>query len=214
MRIRRRMVWGLLLLVFLGLVGTAAGFYLAGYRAYVVRTGSMVPTLDPGDLIIDRPFDGQPEVGEMITFQSNGGQSEVITHRVVAVDRSGTNTKGDANRSSDAWTLPNQAIHGVVTARIPKFGYVVVFLQQTTGLLSIATCLITLVLLWQLFFPSSPKNKAAAESASVETAAEAAPCPSTVGNAAEPDRAPDGNEPDLDWIPGFDPAQPATISQT
>jgi signal peptidase len=154
MRIRRRIVWGLLVLALLGVAGTAAGFYAAGYRGYVIHTGSMAPELLPGDLIIDRPADGAYRVGDVITFRHSKGP-DLVTHRVTQITATGeVHTKGDANRTADVWTIPRNYVEGVVDWRLPGFGYAVVFLQQPTGLASIVVGLIGLILLWQLFFPA------------------------------------------------------------
>jgi len=153
MRIRRRIVWGLLLLVVLGVGGAIGGFYAAGYRAYVIHTGSMEPTLMPGDLIIDRPADGEYQVGDIITFR-HGPTADLVTHRITQITANGVHTKGDANRTADVWTIPEPYVEGVVRWHAPGLGFAVVFLKQPTGLVSIGLMLIALVLLWQMFFPS------------------------------------------------------------
>lgn len=180
MRIRRRIVWGLLLLIFLGVAGAVGGFYATGYRAYIIHTGSMVPDLVPGDLIIDRPADRNYRVGDVITFR-HGPTPDLVTHRIVQITPVGIHTKGDANRTADVWTIPRPYVEGVVRWTLPGFGYAVVFLKQPTGLASIVVMLIGLVLLWQLFFPAEPEPDQSAP-------------PSAAG--AEPDATPD--EPQVD----------------
>ncbi len=127
----------------------------AGYRAYVVHTGSMSPVYVPGDLVIDAPAPNRVRPGEVITFRHSALATDVVTHRVVTVTRQGIHTKGDANRSVDAWTIRPGQVRGRVISRIPYGGYVAVFLQRPGGVASVATSALAIVLLWGLFFPCS-----------------------------------------------------------
>jgi signal peptidase len=128
-----------------------------GYRAYAVRTASMVPDLPPGDLLIDAPPQGPYVKGDVITFEvrTAPGMDPVVTHRVHAVHGDVITTKGDANRSPDPGTTTERDVVGQVISQIPKAGYVLVFLQQPGGLLGVLTALIALMLSWSLFFGSS-----------------------------------------------------------
>jgi signal peptidase len=69
-----------------------------------VETGSMSPTLEPGDGFIAVPAEiaGPVEEGDVVTFRAetlNGGS--LTTHRVVDETSSGFITKGDANPVTD-----------------------------------------------------------------------------------------------------------------
>lgn len=145
-------VFGCLLLAVL-LSGAALAHL--GYRAYIVHTGSMAPTYRPGDLVIDRPARGTPKPGQVITFRHSADTSDVVTHRVVSVTASGLiRTRGDANRTPDAWQIPPAMVRGSVLADIPKAGFVLVFLKQPAGLGALGASALSLALLWSLFFPS------------------------------------------------------------
>jgi signal peptidase len=93
----------LLLAVVLGavLLGSVLGQpILLGF----VETGSMAPTLQPGDGFIAVPaaLDGDIEEGDVIVFEAqqlNGGG--LTTHRVVGVTEEGYITRGDANPVTD-----------------------------------------------------------------------------------------------------------------
>lgn len=125
-----------------------------GYRAYVVRTGSMMPTFHPGDAVIDRPAEHGYDVGEPITFEIAPGS--LVTHRLRSVDpRGGLHTKGDANKKADVWTISPEQVHGVVARGLPKMGYVLVFLRQKTGIAGVMTSALSLFLLWGLCFSSA-----------------------------------------------------------
>ena len=78
---------------------------LLGQPAIVfVETGSMAPTLQPNDgyLAVPGMLAGEPEVGDVILFQSqNLGGGELTTHRVVEITDEGYITQGDANPFTD-----------------------------------------------------------------------------------------------------------------
>lgn len=79
---------------------------LFGYQMYFIRTGSMEPYLEPGDIIISKKYDGGEllagEGGDVVTYHGLVGSSaELITHRVIAVDGDKVITQGDANNRAD-----------------------------------------------------------------------------------------------------------------
>ncbi|HEX2893511.1 MAG TPA: signal peptidase I [Marmoricola sp.] len=135
--------------------GTAYAHFALGLRAYVVHTGSMEPLLEPGDLVIDRPAPRNVRVGEVITFDHGAGLTDLVTHRVAAVSQGGISTKGDANRSRDAWLIRPDQVHGRMEHRVPRAGYLVHFLQQPGGVGGVVCAGIALLQLCRLFFPPS-----------------------------------------------------------
>lgn len=108
--------------------------HVGGYRAEAVLSGSMQPTLGVGTLVLVRPVaSSQVRPGEIITFSSPEDHGMLITHRVVAVERTRggarvLRTKGDANRVRDPWTIPARGRVGRVVAHVPYAGYGVVWL--------------------------------------------------------------------------------------
>ena len=150
---RRRIVWASMTMIFVAVI--AVGFILwhNGYRAYVIHTGSMVPTADPGDLVIDRPASAALEPGQIITFRHSSAP-DLVTHRITDITASGgIHTKGDANPTPDTWTINPDMVVGAVGWHVPHLGYLVVYLRQPAGFGSIFVGLIGLVLLWGMFFP-------------------------------------------------------------
>jgi signal peptidase I len=142
----------LLLASMLAAFGGAALLWQDGYRLYAVRTGSMSPTFPTGALVVATPAkDAAPAVGEVVTFRTAGG---LITHRVHAVTASGLETKGDANRKPDAWTVQRERVVGLVSFGITGGGYVLVFLQQPTGVPSLVLFAMSAMFAWALFFPA------------------------------------------------------------
>lgn len=150
----RRTTWALAALVILGAAATAVLAWNAGYRIYVVHTGSMMPTLNPGDAVLDRPAPTTVHAGQVVTFTVHSGPDTVVTHRVASVSAGLIHTKGDANRSVDPWTLHLSQVVGRKVLTLPFGGYLLVYLQHPQGIASVLTATVALIMLWQLFFPS------------------------------------------------------------
>src|SRR4051794_27420766 len=89
-------------------VGAAA---LAGYRSEVVLTGSMRPTLSPNDMVVvHRIAADEMRIGDIVSFAAPHQKGIVITHRVRAIapargGRLAITTRGDANNTSEHWTI-------------------------------------------------------------------------------------------------------------
>lgn len=69
-----------------------------------VRTGSMAPTMQPGDGFIAIPaaIAGPPDVGDVVVFQAQELQGGgLTTHRIVGQTEAGFITQGDANPFPD-----------------------------------------------------------------------------------------------------------------
>lgn len=143
----------------LGLTG--AGFWHAGYRVYIVHTGSMVPTYKPGDVVIDKPLRTAPAAGQVITFRHDASTPDVVTHRVVDVTSAGLiHTKGDANATADVWNIKPTMVRGEVVRGVPRLGYLLVFLRQPAGLGALACALFSICLLWSVFFTETEPARA------------------------------------------------------
>lgn len=120
-------------------------------RIYVVRTGSMAPTIQPNSAVVVRA--GVYKVGQAITFKTQDG---LVTHRLVEQRPDGMLvTKGDANETADpGLTSPADVIGGVV-ASPPLLGRALVYLKNPVGLASI---FLAIAVAWLL--PSTVKPRA------------------------------------------------------
>ncbi len=153
--LRRRVLLVAAFLVLAAVGGEAAALWSGGMRLYVVHTGSMTPTYRPGDIVVDRPVVSTPRPGEVVTFRHSDLSTDVVTHRVVALNARGElTTKGDANATDDAWSIRPGQVQGQVILGLRYAGYLAVYLQQPSGIASLATMLLAVVLLWQMFFPT------------------------------------------------------------
>ncbi len=64
-------------------------FFAIGYRPFVVTSGSMRPSIEPGAIILIKKVDMQDlNVGDTITFSREG--NVYTTHRIVAIKKDGT----------------------------------------------------------------------------------------------------------------------------
>ena len=104
-----------------------------------VLTGSMRPSIQPGDIIISSSIDPEDiRVNDVITFQDHDiSQRQSITHRVINITREKDmiffQTKGDANEEPDLQLVNQDQIIGKVIVTIPLLGYVVNFAQSLLG---------------------------------------------------------------------------------
>jgi len=168
-RLVKRVALALLVLALVGTAGAALVLRHQGYRAYVVRTGSMAPTYPPGDLVVDAPAGGRYVTGTVVTFRPHPGAQNVTTHRVHAHTSGGLRTKGDANRTPDVEPVPRTDVVGRVVASVRHGGYVVVYLQQPAGVASVMTVLLSLVLAWGMCFPQDAAQARSAVTSSAST---------------------------------------------
>lgn len=116
------------------LLGQALGQpVLLGY----VTTGSMAPTLDPGDGYIAVPaaLTGPPEPGDVVVFRAETIQDGgLTTHRVVGRTEEGYITRGDANEFTDQATgEPPVREEQIVVEVLQLGGHIVVVPQLGTA---------------------------------------------------------------------------------
>jgi signal peptidase I len=94
-----------------------------------IATGSMVPTLERGTLVvIEHVAASTITVGTIIAFTVGCLPSPTV-HRVTKIVSSGPNwvyqTKGDANPAQDPCTVPYSDVHGAVVLIVPYVGFLI-----------------------------------------------------------------------------------------
>ena len=122
MRVARRLLGGLAGLSVAAIMAAMVLAWHQGYRVYILHTGSMIPTLHPGEAVVDRPVRGPVHRGEIITFRYAYGPDQVVTHRVFSDANGAIKTKGDANPTPDPWTLRHAQVVGTPVAIVPYGG--------------------------------------------------------------------------------------------
>lgn len=141
------MLIGVTLLIYVGdikLREAKGDFTPPKYNAYVVLTGSMLPTIQVKDIVVTKKVEEDKlKVGDIVTFltpdQRFNGIS--ITHRIIERYYNETDnkyyykTQGDNNNIADDVLISNDNIYGKVILKIPKLGYIQDLLASKSGLI-------------------------------------------------------------------------------
>jgi signal peptidase I len=122
------------------------------YPILTVRSGSMVPTINVGDLIVVR---GTPasdiQVSDIIVFHQPGSTSTLIVHRVIGIQIEGGeiffSTKGDHNGVADPWQVPQDGLVGKVIANYAIIGWIFIGLEILRPVLFIVLAIAAIVFL-------------------------------------------------------------------
>jgi len=133
------------------------------YPVLVVVSGSMVPTLEIGDLIVVRGVDSREiTVGTIIVFHSPRDYETLIVHRVYGLEQKGDEvyfrTKGDYNPRPDDWIVPANYVVGMFIARIPYVGVIVLRLREPLGM-SVIVILILILIIYMFIEAGSKQRK-------------------------------------------------------
>ena len=131
------------------------------YKTLTVYSGSMEPTIHVGSVIVDTPVAAREvRIGDVITFQKPSDASQLVTHRVVAIETGPGGqsfvTKGDANSTSDGWRVPAAGNGYRYWFSIPSIGFLLVWLQSPFGrilFLVIPAGALGLLTLYELWWP-------------------------------------------------------------
>jgi signal peptidase len=150
-RLRMLVLWIGLGLLFGALLAAVAP-QLAGYRSFTVRSGSMSPAIDTGDVVVTKPISPlAARVGDVVTFVDPEGTGRLFSHRVQSVRVLGGDvafvTRGDANTSTERWRVPADGSVGRVAYRIPKIGYALSRIDSGPARLALIA-IPALLLLW------------------------------------------------------------------
>ena len=117
-----------------------------GYKAYIITTNSMEPTIKKESVIIVKKCnESDLKENDIITFKQ--GQ-EIITHRIIKVENTDYGkqyiTKGDNNNTEDLEKVKYNTIEGKQILTIPNLGKLINALEDSIILLIIALVLLIL----------------------------------------------------------------------
>lgn len=99
-----------------------------GATPYTVISGSMEPGIPTGSVVVagPEPFE-EIGVDDVVTYQLESGQAEVVTHRVVGIDtvdgEPRLRTQGDANEEADPEPVRAEQVRGTVLYHVPYIGH-------------------------------------------------------------------------------------------
>lgn len=131
--VSRVVSWALLAAVVAAGVALIAVPKATDAKPLTVLSGSMVPTYDPGDVVVVRQTKARElEVGDVITFQPVSDDPQLTTHRVVSVSYGSEGvryvTQGDANDTPDREPVAPAQVQGEVWYAVPLVGYLSVWI--------------------------------------------------------------------------------------
>lgn len=164
-----------------------------GYIPFSIQTASMEPTINTGDLIITKKYDGSTvlEKGTIISFFAIEQEKLIVkTHRIDTVlNRNGIIsyvTKGDNNNSIDPTEVaPGDIVSVYDGTRCAIVGYVLTFLKSQIGFLIFVILPLFIFFVYQLYtfivlIIETKKEEAMQELETLKASVQA-PVPATVG---------------------------------
>ncbi|MBE7324850.1 signal peptidase I [Nocardioides sp. Y6] len=117
----------------LTLVAIAAAPMLLGWHPYVIKSGSMEPSIAVGDVALGRPFaaDEKIAVGRVYMFDDPSvAEERILVHRVVELRDDHTyTTAGDANGATDVTPITPDDVEARAILLVPYVGLPVTWLQ-------------------------------------------------------------------------------------
>ena len=120
-----------------------------GYKAYIIITESMKPTIKVGDVIIvEKCEEEKLRIGDIITIQNK--EKTIVTHRIVEIqvdEETGRNeylTKGDNNNVGDSESIKYAQIQGRKVVIIPLFGKLLLAFRSKTYIIILAIAILTI----------------------------------------------------------------------
>lgn len=131
------------------------------YKFMAVLSGSMSPTFNVYDMIVDKQV--KPESlkkGDVITFWADS--KTLVTHRIVDIQRedgkTAYKTRGDANNVADDKLVDPSKVEGTYIFRIPYGGLITSKLKGPIGLV-IVWALFMYVIFSEFFFKKKGKKE-------------------------------------------------------
>ena len=96
-------------------------------KSQVVLTGSMIPAINPGDMVISTTPDKKtPEIGDVVVYTGkrfDGTEVASFAHRIIGGNaKTGFTVKGDNNPDPDTQRPVLSEIQGVVLLTVPFVG--------------------------------------------------------------------------------------------
>jgi signal peptidase I len=132
------------------------------YKFMVVLSGSMSPTFNVYDMIVDKRVKTEElKKGDVITFWESN--KILVTHRIVDIQskdgKTAYRTRGDANNVTDDKLVDPSEVEGTYMFRIPYIGLVVSKLKGPIGLVVVWAVFMYVIFL-EFFFKKKEKKTA------------------------------------------------------
>lgn len=128
------------------------------YKSYVILTGSMVPTIDPGDLVV---MDKRINIDdlyeeEIIGFKTDiQGEDEVVFHYIYSISYDENNnleilTHPEISDEPDDWVVHEDDLVGIYKFKIDNIGKFIYFLKSPFGIAFLFADVVIVYVVWNL----------------------------------------------------------------
>lgn len=117
------------------------------YKLYTVQSGSMEPSIKTGSLAVVIPSNTY-NVGDVITFTDSANAKTTTSHRIVSINETSFQTKGDANENIDAAFVSKNNVIGKVLFSVPYIGYPIGYAKTLPGLIILIVIPATIII-WE-----------------------------------------------------------------
>jgi signal peptidase I len=120
------------------------------YDMFLVKSESMVPAINMGDLIITGPVNGTVRPGTVVTYARG---EALVTHRVISASGDTLVTKGDAVEDPDPGPVTMSQVRGIYLFKIPSLGYLANFMHTKFGwfiIVIVPTVLLLGLIFWEI----------------------------------------------------------------
>lgn len=147
---------------------------IGGAFPLMVKSGSMSPTIEEGDLIILKASDTNYDykLNEIVTFWENGAGSTLITHRIIDITNDDKGkiayvTKGDDNNTKDSKLVYPEDIVGIYQNRLPGIGRIALFMQTIPGIIICVILPLVIFVVYDIIRRKLISNKEKSETAAL-----------------------------------------------
>ncbi len=158
-KLTKKITTAVAVLIALAIAGLLFVHFMPGWGLYFVRSGSMSPAINAGDIVITRPV-GEIRPGMVVTFQQN---DIVVTHRVLEIINGQLRTKGDANEDADPELRKISDAQGIYLFRIPWLGHLNSLVSNRRGwfiVIIVPTLILVGFIVWDIVKESMKKEAA------------------------------------------------------
>ncbi len=131
---------------------------IPGYTSASITSGSMMPTLRIGDVVIAVDHGGTDIApGTIVVYENR--DHDLVTHRVVSINPDGSYiTKGDVNGANDPNPIPAANIKGRAQWIVPFVGLLRIWASERQWMPLVLTMAATASALWMSQFAFGARN--------------------------------------------------------
>jgi signal peptidase len=132
---------------------------IPGYTSASITSGSMMPTLRIGDVVIAADHGATEIAPGTIVVYEDPRKHDLVTHRVVSINPDGSYiTKGDVNGPNDPNPIPAANIKGKAQWIVPFVGLLRIWASERQWMPLVLTMAATASALWMSQFAFGARN--------------------------------------------------------